>query len=136
MERYDFREDSEAAGSVVAEVDGLSVDQLILVHEAIADIKAKTAEDHLKQGEEWFQTAILPVLKNYAQVMGAVLDVDKMDEEVMTATLRTRSGFDISEQYRLLYAVLMAAVHISIEKVDEELLLVLAFDIRHFMHFN
>lgn len=66
--------------------------------------------------------------------MGAVLNIDKMDEEVMTATLRTRSGFDILEKYRLLYTTLMATVHISIEKLDDEILLVLAYDFRNFMN--
>lgn len=115
MERFDFREDSEAAGNVVAEVDSLSVNQLILLHEAIADIKNKTEADILKQGEEWFNTAIMPILKNYALIMGAVLEVEKLDEEVLTATLRSKSGFDISEKYRMLYAILMATLHISFD---------------------
>ena len=136
MERYDFKEELEAAGNAVAAVDDLSVEQLLLLHEAIADIKNKTEADILKQGEEWFQTAIMPVLKNYARIMGAVLEIEKLDEEVMTATLRSRSGFDISEKCRLLYAILMATAHISIEKADEELLLVLSYDIGHFTRFD
>lgn len=50
MERYDFRESSDTAGNVSAEIDSLNVKQLLLVHEAIADIKTKTETDTLKQG--------------------------------------------------------------------------------------
>lgn len=134
MERYDFREESDTAGNVSAEIDSLNVKQLVLVHKAIESIKAETEADSLNQGEEWFSTAILPILKGYAQITGAVLEIEKMDSNVITATLRCRSGFDISEQYRPLYAALMATVHISIEKADEEVLLVLAYDFRNFMN--
>lgn len=72
--------------------------QLVLVHKAIEDIKAETETNNLNQGEEWISTAILPILKEYAQITDAVLEIEKMNSEVITATLRCRSGFDISEQ--------------------------------------
>lgn len=131
MEKYDYREESSIAGSVSAEIDDLSVQEALLVHEAIKTIKATTKEDNLKQGEEWFRLSILPTLKGYAQITGAVLEIDKMDSEIMTATLRSPNGFDISEQYRLLYLALMATAHISIEQQDHETLMILAYDIGH-----
>lgn len=134
MERYDYWEESDTAGNVSAEIDGLSIKQLVLVHKAIESIKAETEAKKLAQSEEWFNTSILPTLKGYAQITGAVLEIEKMDSEVITATLRCRSGFDISEQYRPLYAALMATVHISIEKAGDEVLLVLAYDFRNFMN--
>lgn len=134
MERYDYWEESDTAGNVSAEIDGLSIKQLVLVHKAIESIKAETEAKKSAQSEEWFNTSILPTLKGYAQIIGAVLEIEKMDSNVITATLRCRSGFDISEQYRPLYAALMATVHISIEKAGDEVLLVLAYDFRNFMN--
>lgn len=136
MDTYDYRESSEIAGNVLDEVDNLSVKQRLLAHEAIQKVKAETEAERMEQGAEWFNTAILPVIKGYAEITGSVLQIERMDQKVITATLRNKCGFDISYQYRLLYIALMASVHISIELSDDELALVLAYDTGYFADYD
>lgn len=136
METYDYRKESETAYDVVAEVDTLTVKQLLRTHEAIQRIKEETDAESMEQGCDWFNHSILPILKGFAQIMGAVLEVQYETKGAILATLRSDCGFDISADYRLLYMALMASVHISIESNEDELALVLAYDPPCFTGYN
>ena len=65
MERYDFTVNADLAGNVPEELDRLTNKEMIAVHEAIQQIKQNTETEATTKHMEWFDTAILPVLKGY-----------------------------------------------------------------------
>lgn len=110
MERYDFTVNTDMAGSVPEELDRLTNKEMIAVHEAIQRIKQDTETDATTKHIAWFDTAILPILKEYAERTSSILDIERDRETLIQATLRNPVGLDISSESRCLYMAIMSAV--------------------------
>lgn len=130
MERYDFAVNADVAGSVPEELDRLTNKEMIAVHEAIQrikqDMKTETTTKHI----EWFDTAILPVLKEYAEQTSSILDIERDRETLIQATLRNPSGLDISSKGRYLYMAIISAVHLFVDVEGGDPVLVLTYDLK------
>lgn len=103
MERYDFTVNADVAGNVPEEVDRLTNNELIAVHEAIQKIRQDTKTEAATKHKEWFDTAIFPILKDYAERTSSILDVERDRETIIQATLCNSCGLDISSDSRYLY---------------------------------
>ena len=79
---------------------------------------------------EWFNTAILPVLKEYAERTSSILDIERDRETLIQATLRNSCGLDISSDSHRLYMAVMSAVHIFVDVEDGDPVLVLTYDLK------
>lgn len=112
MERYDFTVNADVVGSVPEELDRLTNKEIIAVHDAIQRIRKETEADATTKHIAWFDTAILPVLKEYAERTSSILDIERDRETLIQATFRNSGGLDISSESRCLYVAIMSAVHI------------------------
>ncbi len=130
MERYDFTANADLAGNVPAELDRLTNKEVIAVHEAIQKIKQDTETEATTKYTEWFNTAILPVLKEYAERTSSILDIERDRETLIQATLRNSCGLDISSDSHRLYMAVMSAVHIFVDVEDGDPVLVLTYDLK------
>ena len=84
---------------------------MIALHEAIQRIRQDTEIEATTKHMEWFDTAIIPVLKEYAEQTSSILDIERDREMLIQATLRNACGLDISSDSRCLYMVIMSTVH-------------------------
>lgn len=130
-ETYDFRQEADVAGEVSAEIDYLDTQQLVKVHNYIQDLQKETDQSQLENAIEWFEKAILPSLKILAQKNSALLEI-KSDGTIVVATFRSECGIDIYTDNHRMGLLLNQANHISIEKNDEECVLVLSYDCNDF----
>ncbi|MCH1950957.1 hypothetical protein MCJ35_17280 [Enterocloster sp. OA13] len=130
MERYDFTVNTDMAGSVPEELDRLTNKEMIAVHEAIQRIKQDTETEETIKQMEWFDNAILPILKTYAERTSSILDIERDRETLIQATLRNPVGLDISSESHCLYMAIMSAVHILVDNEDGDPVLVLTFDLK------
>lgn len=130
MERYDYTANADVVGNVSAEIDRLSNQEMLAVHEAIQSIRKENKQKKSEQGLEQFRQMILPALKNYAELTCSLLEVEQERDEVIIATFRDTSGFDIGFDDRSMRIALITASHISIELNSDHkgIALVLAYD--------
>ncbi len=91
MDTYDYSNNSisELAGVM----DKLTRKEVKQVLAAVETIKLQQAEDNRKTRNAWFDAGILPVLKEFAEMSGSVLIVER-EQEVIAATFKNGIGFD------------------------------------------
>lgn len=130
MERYDFTVNADVVGSVPEELDRLTNKEIIAVHDAIQRIRKETETDATTKHIAWFDTAILPVLKEYAERTSSILDIERDRETLIQATFRNSGGLDISSESRCLYMAIMSAVHILIDVEGGDPVLILTYDLK------
>lgn len=82
MERYDYTANVDLARNVPEELDRLTNKEMIALHEAIQRIRQDTEIEATTKHMEWFDTAILPVLKEYAEQTSSILDIER-DREML-----------------------------------------------------
>ena len=88
MERYDYTANVDLARNVPEELDRLTNKEMIALHEAIQRIRQDTEIEATTKHMEWFDTAIIPVLKEYAEQTSSILDIERDREMLIQATLR------------------------------------------------
>lgn len=130
MERYDYTANVDLARNVPEELDRLTNKEMIALHEAIQRIRQDTEIEATTKHMEWFDTAILPVLKEYAEQTSSILDIERDREMLIQATLRNACGLDISSDSRCLYMAIMSTVHLSVDVENGDLVLVLTYDLK------
>lgn len=85
MERYDYTANVDLARNVPEELDRLTNKEMIALHEAIQRIRQDTEIEATTKHMEWFDTAILPVLKEYAEQTSSILDIERDREMLIQA---------------------------------------------------
>ena len=130
MERYDYTANVDLARNVPEELDRLTNKEMIALHEAIQRIRQDAEIEATTKHMEWFDTAILPVLKEYAEQTSSILDIERDREMLIQATLRNACGLDISSDSRCLYMAIMSTVHLSVDVENGDPVLVLTYDLK------
>lgn len=82
--------------------------------------------------ENWFDVAIIPVLRDYAEMSLGLLEINKDDEGIITVELRQQRGFSITESCMLRHILLMAH-NISMDAKNGEMVLTLTFDCKRYI---
>ncbi len=67
-------------------------------------------------------------MKNYAESVSAALDITNEDETVISATLCNKTGYELGESDRHMRMLISLSNHFSIEKEEDIIVLVLAFE--------
>ena len=118
---------------VYMEMDRLSTNQILKVQDYIKQLK-ETEKERLRRKEmNWFNFSILPMLKEYAQEQGAVLEIMEEEEtNSMTATLSEIKTIDISSQNIRLKTLFMLASYTVVEAVNEKIRLFLTYELQGF----
>lgn len=114
------------------EMDRLSTNQILKVQDYIKQLK-ETEKERLRRKEmNWFNFSILPMLKEYAQEQGAVLEITEEETNSMTATLSEIKAIDISSQNIRLKTLFMLASYTVVEAVNEKIRLFLTYELQGF----
>ena len=73
-------------------------------------------------------SALLPSLKDFAELTGSLLTVEESKQYCVVAELTNRQGFDITESSKIIRAIFTLANHIGIGSKDGETCISLIFD--------
>ncbi len=130
MERYDYT-DLENAGLVFAELDSLSRSQLKAVDNAITEIKKRGENESLSQFGRWFDAALLPVFKNFAETTCSLLEINRSPTNI-TVLLRNSRGVDISDECRSIKTAFCMAGHVYVQKEGDDMVLGMVYNWEQF----
>lgn len=115
MQEFDFTNiDTNCDLSEVAE--HLSKEESLSVLATLTEMKENEKSVAAEDFKSWFDSAFLPILKDFAFTTMSLLEVDQDAMGDITATLTSRYGFDISVTQKRMHLVLSAADHITVSK--------------------
>lgn len=134
MERYDFTDHENAADQVLSDVEELSNKERLALRKAMEQIKTETEAETITKHLAWFNSAILPVLKEYAELTSSILDVERDKKEIIQATLRNSCGLSFSYDCRCLYMAVIMASYVAVDVEDKDPILVLTYDCHKFVN--
>ena len=130
QQHYDFTNDNGYT-ELGAEIDHLNPTELSAVQQAIMKAKDDTRRKKAEKAKEWFEKVILEVLKDYAQLSFATLDIIEEPELVFLASMTSAYGFDIVSN-KWVRKICSLADSISTEAFKENsVMLELIFDFRN-----
>lgn len=129
---YDFRSDTDMAEEIAVELESMNPKELNRLKTEMHRVLAESRKEQEKESGNWFNQAVVPVLKDFVEQSEACLDLSEDGDLEVTAVIRNRGGVDINEKDHRMKMLLLLANHISIERCDEDLLLVLAFELESF----
>ena len=132
MKTYDYRTQEAALSYCVAKVDTFSPRQIRKVVEAVEEIALDGERESQRYWEHWFEIAVEPVLREYAEMSLGLLEINKDDLGIITVELRQERGFTITESC-MLRAILIMAHNISMDAVDGEMVLTMSFDCKRYL---
>lgn len=128
METYDYRQDTDSINETQAKIDLLSEKEAKQVSEFISSLKEQSAKEQSTALLERFTSALLPSLKNFAEITGSLLTVDENKHSCIIAELTNSHGFDITESCRIIRAIFTLANQIGIDSTDGETRISFIFD--------
>lgn len=123
MDTYDYRQDTDSINETQAKIDLLSEKEAKQVSEFISSLKEQSTALL-----ERFTSALLPSLKDFAELTGSLLTVEESKQYCVVAELTNRQGFDITESSKIIRAIFTLANHIGIGSKDGETCISLIFD--------
>ena len=95
MQVFDYTEEGLVSGDVYDAIAKMRGHELAKVHEAINKIKEDDRKQREEQQQEWFDVTLLPVIKEVAQSVDALLEVTS-DRTEIAATIKRDSGFEVA----------------------------------------
>lgn len=128
MDTYDYRQDTDSINETQAKIDLLSEKEAKQVSEFISSLKEQSAKEQSTALLERFTSALLPSLKDFAELTGSLLTVEESKQYCIVAELTNRQGFDITESSKIIRAIFTLANHIGIGSKDGETCISLIFD--------
>ena len=106
----------DQAGNLADMAETLSKDEAAAAMEAIESVRRKRADDAVRDFRTWFDAALLPILKGFAELTGAKLTIRQDHFHDITATFTGRCGFDITATQKRMRMAMAAADHISVNR--------------------
>ena len=70
--------------------------EAVAAMEAIEKVRRERADDAVRDFRTWFDAALLPILKDFAELAGAKLTIRQDRFHDITAVFTGRCGFDIT----------------------------------------
>ena len=113
--RFDFT-GADQAGNLADMAENLSQKEAAAAMEAIEKVHQKRADDAVRDFRTWFDAALLPILKDFAEITGSRLKIQQDPWHDITATFSSQCGIDIAPREKRMHMVISAADHISINK--------------------
>ena len=107
---------TDQAGNLADIAETLSQDEAAAAMEAIESVRRKHADDAVRDFRAWFDAALLPILKGFAELTGAKLTIRQDHFHDITATFTGRCGFDITATQKRMRMAMAAADHISVNR--------------------
>lgn len=132
QQQFDFTTQEDVAGEIAGQIESLSQSQLKLLKKQIECFAKDTRKEKERESRRWFENAVVPILKDYAERAEACMELAENGDHEITATIRSNGEFDITADDYRIKMLLPLAGHIAIEKCEDELIIVLAFDLENF----
>ena len=107
---------TDQAGNLATMAETLSQDEAAAAMEAIESVRRKHADDAVRDFRAWFDTALLPILKGFAELTGAKLTIRQDHFHDITAVFTGRCGFDITAAQKRMRMAMAVADHISVNR--------------------
>ena len=130
MQTFDYTEEGSISGEVYDAIAKMRGHELAKVYDAIKNIKEEEQKQREEQLQEWFDITLLPVLKEVAQSVDAVLEIQS-DQTEVAATIKRDSGFEVGMDAKRLRMALYMADAISVENMKDELWFTLVYKKEH-----
>lgn len=129
MQEFDFRVSNELVENANATIDRLSSRELIKLSKVAENIYQTQKQDQIKKAKEYFDVAILPLLKDFAEMSGSLLYIEERDEKgSIQAIFKNSAGFDITESCKLMRNAIFVSNAIGIMSEENESVLSLVYD--------
>ena len=107
---------TDQAGNLADMAENLSQEEAVAAIEAIEKVRRERADDAVRDFRAWFDAALLPILKGFAELTGAKLTIRQDHFHDITATFTGRCGFDITATQKRMRMAMAAADHISVNR--------------------
>ena len=107
---------TDQAGNLATMAENLSQEEAAAAIEAIEKVRRERADDAVRDFRAWFDAALLPILKGFAELTGAKLTIRQDHFHDITATFTGRCGFDITATQKRMRMAMAAAAHISVNR--------------------
>ena len=107
---------TDQAGNLADMAENLSQEEAAAAIEAIEKVRRERADDAVRDFRAWFDEALLPILKGFAELAGAKLTIRQDHFHDITATFTGRCGFDITATQKRMRMAMAAADHISVNR--------------------
>ena len=107
---------TDQAGNLADMAENLSQEEAAAAIEAIEKVRRERADDAVRDFRAWFDAALLPILKGFAELTGAKLTIRQDHFHDITATFTGRCGFDIKATQKRMRMAMAAADHISVNR--------------------
>lgn len=107
---------TDQAGNLADMAENLSQEEAAAAIEAIEKVRREHADDAVRDFRAWFDAALLPILKGFAELAGAKLTIRQDHFHDITATFTGRCGFDITATQKRMRMAMAAADHISVNR--------------------
>ena len=107
---------TDQAGNLATMAENLSQEEAAAAIEAIEKVRRERADDAVRDFRAWFDAALLPILKGFAELTGAKLTIRQDHFHDITATFTGRCGFDITATQKRMRMAMAAADHISVNR--------------------
>lgn len=107
---------TDQAGNLADMAENLSQEEAAAAIEAIEKVRRERADDAVRDFRAWFDAALLPILKGFAELTGAKLTIRQDHFHDITATFTARCGFDITATQKRMRMAMAAADHISVNR--------------------
>lgn len=128
MEKYDYSGTMEPSDQLNQLLDTLSKSEITAALQAISETKQANLKENERKRTQWFEVAIFPILKDFAEMTSSVLEIERPQTAHFIATLSNKYGFDITESCQAMRFLLTFSNHIGINKIEENVVLTLMFD--------
>ncbi len=127
MKRYDYSTEADDL-DITAELDIMTVKERKAAAQAIRRIRQNGCAVRIDRSRSWFNAALLPVLRDFAEMTASVLEISSDDAPIFTAVLKNRTGWDITESCRMMRMAFHMADYIRISAETDTVVLTLVFD--------
>lgn len=107
---------TDQAGNLADMAENLSQEEAAAAIEAIEKVRRERADDAVRDFRAWFDAALLPILKGFAELAGAKLTIRQDHFHDITATFTGRCSFDITATQKRMRMAMAAADHISVNR--------------------
>ena len=107
---------TDQAGNLADMAENLSQEEAAAAIEAIEKVRRERADDAVRDFRAWFDAALLPILKGFAELTGAKLTIRQDHFHDITATFTGRCGFDITATQKRMRMAMAAADHIRVNR--------------------
>ncbi len=134
MQEYDYRIAQEAVDEAETEFERLSSRQRVKLYKVAEELQQTQKKERMEKAKDYFNKAILPGLKDFAETSDAFLCIQERDEqETVQALFKSKMGFDIRESCRLTRNLLLMANFIGIMTEEENTILSLVYDYKELL---